>query len=216
MTPPPSVPQETGKVSIPTNRQELDGMMLRRQELKNQLGELNDRRSELAAQVSRSGAETVVEIRARLKALDARIARIEADVEASDDAIASALAKGVGRNDGTPVAEMAPLPPLPEIPQVPPPPGFTIEEPGWKYFLRRSMDGSLPLTLASLVLLGVFMYWRISRSMKNQFAALMAMQSSRLEEIQRSVDTMALEVERVSEGQRFVTKVVGDKLPAGH
>ena len=36
----------------------------------------------------------------------------------------------------------------------------------------------------------------------------------RLERIERAVDTIALEVERVSEGQRFVTKLLADKAAA--
>jgi hypothetical protein len=33
----------------------------------------------------------------------------------------------------------------------------------------------------------------------------------RLERIERAVDSIALEVERISEGQRFVTKVLADR-----
>ena len=67
------------------------------------------------------------------------------------------------------------------------------------------------MTVATVVLLGALLYWRISRSVKNQFSSLLAMQQSRLEEIQRSVDTVAVEIERVSENQRFVTKLVGER-----
>lgn len=42
----------------------------------------------------------------------------------------------------------------------------------------------------------------------------------RLDRIERAVDAMALEVERISEGQRFVTKLLAEKsptqLPPGH
>jgi hypothetical protein len=156
-------------------------------------------------------AATATELRAKLKAVEARIARIETTVEQSDDAIATAIAKGVGNTETAPEPPGLPeIPPIPEIPAIPPPGFFTLE-PGWKRFAREALSGGAPVTLASLVLIGAFMYWRISRSVKNQFAALMAMQSNRLEEIQRSVDSMAVEVERVSEGQRFVTKVMGDK-----
>ena len=38
----------------------------------------------------------------------------------------------------------------------------------------------------------------------------------RLEELQQAVDTIAIEVERISEGQRFVTKMLSDRsLGAG-
>jgi hypothetical protein len=74
-----------------------------------------------------------------------------------------------------------------------------------------SLGTTVPITLASVLLLGAFLYWRVSRSMKQQFSQLIATQSGRLEELQRSIDTVAVEVERVSENQRFVTKMVGDK-----
>ena len=35
--------------------------------------------------------------------------------------------------------------------------------------------------------------------------------SARLERIERAVETVAIEVERISEGQRFVTKVLADR-----
>jgi hypothetical protein len=35
--------------------------------------------------------------------------------------------------------------------------------------------------------------------------------AERLERIERAVDSIALEVERISEGQRFVTKVLSDR-----
>ena len=35
--------------------------------------------------------------------------------------------------------------------------------------------------------------------------------SARLERIERAVDSIALEVERITEGQRFVTKVLADR-----
>jgi hypothetical protein len=36
----------------------------------------------------------------------------------------------------------------------------------------------------------------------------------RLDRIERAVESIALEVERVSEGQRFVTKLLADKTPS--
>lgn len=37
--------------------------------------------------------------------------------------------------------------------------------------------------------------------------------SQRLARIEQAIDAMALEVERISEGQRFVTRVLADKSP---
>lgn len=35
----------------------------------------------------------------------------------------------------------------------------------------------------------------------------------RLERMQQSIDAMAIEIERISEGQRFVTKVLAERAP---
>jgi hypothetical protein len=37
--------------------------------------------------------------------------------------------------------------------------------------------------------------------------------SQRLARIEQAIDAMALEVERISEGQRFVTRLLSDKVP---
>jgi hypothetical protein len=38
--------------------------------------------------------------------------------------------------------------------------------------------------------------------------------SDRLERIERAIDAMSIEVERISEGQRFVTKALADRVPS--
>ena len=38
--------------------------------------------------------------------------------------------------------------------------------------------------------------------------------AERLEHLERAVDAIAVETERISEGQRFTTKLLGEKVPA--
>lgn len=54
-----------------------------------------------------------------------------------------------------------------------------------------------------------------SRKMEGRTAAALplAQIEDRLDRIERGVEAIALEVERVSEGQRFVTKLLADKAP---
>jgi hypothetical protein len=42
-----------------------------------------------------------------------------------------------------------------------------------------------------------------------------AVSASRLERLEQSVDSIAIEIERISEGQRFVTKVLAERMPIG-
>jgi hypothetical protein len=195
----------------------------RRDELNDQLETLTERRAELASHLSRLGsdAELRAEPLARLRALDGQIKAMEADIVRSDKLIAEAMGKGVGNEARAAEAPDGPgvihIPPIPDIRGIdigyaPGMSGITHET--WQDRLGPTLATTVPITLATVVLLGALMYWRISRSMRNQLAKIMATQSSRLEEIQRSVDTVALEMERVSENQRFVTKLVGEKGPA--
>ena len=53
-----------------------------------------------------------------------------------------------------------------------------------------------------------------SRRIENRGAAPQALPpdvAARLERIERAVESVAVEVERISEGQRFVTKVLADR-----
>jgi hypothetical protein len=205
------------QVTVPKSPQELAGLVARRDELNSQLESLNDQRGELAHQVQSLGDP---EVRsgpmARLKALDARIARVEGELAASDDAIATAKSNGISEDDAVRVVT-TPAPRVHvNVPEIPPIPSFNFgyTQPPWRARVRDSLITTAPITIASIVLVGAVLYWRIARSIRHQFATLIAAQQSRLDELQRSVDTVAVEVERVSENQRFVTKLVGDRSAA--
>lgn len=199
-------PQATEAFKPPQTRAELEAIVMRRDELRNQLESLNERRPAIAEQVMRSGGDATVRADplARLKALDARIARIEADIQQSDDLITGAIARGLAGHTAD-EAFSIPAPPAPPSGFV-----FTTGTP-WQDRLAESLATTVPIALGSVLLVGVLLYWRISRSLRQQLARLTAAQTGRLEEIQRSLDTVAVEVERVSENQRFVTKLVGEK-----
>jgi hypothetical protein len=199
--------------STPKTAEELTRVIERREELRGQLQSLNDQRAQLAEQVQRIGDPDVRSgPLARLKALDERLGRIEREVQGADEAIAQAKANGVS-SEGTTVIRVPDVPPpaFPDFPQLPPSDFLSQQAIPWRERVLNSLEVTAPITLATVVLLGALLYWRISRSVKNQFSSLLAMQQSRLEEIQRSVDTVAVEIERVSENQRFVTKLVGER-----
>lgn len=214
MPPVPQFPGQSQTLGAPKTRAELEALIERRDELKGQLESANHRRSILADQVERLGSspEVRAEPVARLKATDQRITQLEKDLSISDELIVAAKARGLANeeHEGGPVH--IDVPALPTIPEI-----HYAESAAPRTWQDRAMDSfgtTLPITLASVLLLGTFLYWRVSRAMKHQFSQLIATQSGRLEELQRSIDTVAVEVERVSENQRFVTKLVGDKAPA--
>jgi len=65
---------------------------------------------------------------------------------------------------------------------------------------------------ATIVLFPLVRAWARRLESRGQApAALSADATARLERIERAVESVALEVERISEGQRFVTKVLADR-----
>ena len=206
------IAQEVIQIQTPKSSSELNRAVARRDELRSQLESASEQRSNIAAQLDRTGSDPVLRnpLLDRLKAADARIAQLEKDVQSSDNAIAKAKSEGVGGDQGTSIYFPAP-PAMPDIP----PQIWTMGGTPWRERVLNSLEITAPITIATVVLLGALLYWRISRSMRNQFTRMLAMQQSRLDEIQRSVDTVAVEMERVSENQRFVTKLVGEKASAG-
>jgi hypothetical protein len=203
-------PGQWQRISTPTTADELAALIARRDEQNSQLETLSDQRNDIAHQLERLGSDPVVRSgpTARLKMLDDRIAEINRDVQAADEAIVTAKAKGLG-TEGQTVVTVTP----PPTPDFPPFVWSSEQQAPWRERMLNSLETSGPIALATVVLLGVVMYWWISRSVRGQMTKLVAMQSAKLEELQRSVDSVAVEVERVSENQRFVTKLVGDKAP---
>lgn len=55
----------------------------------------------------------------------------------------------------------------------------------------------------------------LARRLESKHAAALpsAVVEDRLERIERAVEAMSIEVERISEGQRFVTKLLAEKAP---
>lgn len=175
-----------------------------------ELSALNSRREELFAQLERSKVERrdlVREVLAlqpkdrhliegRIADVDTRISRLERDYNATNELIASAPASAYQTQTTTEVdpdriaqAVMDEIVPLTAILSV-----FVL----------------LPITLAF-----VRFIWRRSSGPSQAALADQALTSKRLEQIQQSIDTIAVEVERISEGQRYAAKVMDRALGAG-
>ena len=59
--------------------------------------------------------------------------------------------------------------------------------------------------------LGARFLWRLG---SRPSGALPSADSARLAQLERSVDAIAIEVERISEGQRYTVQVLSERLPA--
>jgi hypothetical protein len=160
-----------------------------RDELGNQLQRLEERRTELAQEMRR-GPEGIGRdgIERRISALDQRIADVEKQIAAADDAVAKAAAI-----PGAVVEHPDPPPPLnPDA------------------AMQNVAIVSTVFTLFVLFPLTIAYARRLWRRGTVAIAELPKVLAERLTRLDQAVDTIAIEVERISEGQRFLTKVMTD------
>src|SRR5688572_13477248 len=117
--------QATGAIAVPKTSAELNALMYQRAELESQLRSLSESQSRLILQRTMPGADgsagQAAQIDARIKEVTDRIARIERQKLAADDAVSQALANGVSTSGE--IVLPPSLPPVPEVPGVPYP-GF--------------------------------------------------------------------------------------------
>jgi hypothetical protein len=173
--------------SSPANPAELRALAEKRSEIVHQLESITDRREELADQLTEAQAGARPGLEARISVLDERAARLEQEILQADDAIATALAGGIRMEhfQGTGTSQ--------------PPHVATVD----RDFL---VGGVLAIVLLSFALYR----WAFARA-RARFARPGApADTARMDQLQTAVDAIALEVERISEGQRYVTKVLGE------
>jgi hypothetical protein len=93
-------------------------------------------------------------------------------------------------------------------PQIPVGPRFNFGPP--------NVAGPVMAVVALVLLLPISVAWakRMGRRIDRPAARAPSDLSMRLERMEHAIDTIAIEVERVSEGQRFVTKLMADRATA--
>jgi hypothetical protein len=184
-------------------RRELDALEAQRAELKSQLQSVTERRMLLSMQMQGTEGQSRLELQNRIKALDERTGRIDTELNRVDDAISAALESGATRAPSGFDRLIGSI--STTVPPPPPPPGL---------FGGRDTGDLLAPILAGqvvgFVLLGVVLWTALRRRVSGAMR-LGAEDVNRLDQLQRSVDVMAVEIERVSEAQRYVSKILHDK-----
>lgn len=155
-----------------------------RDELRNQLGGLEDQREDLVEQLAEPTSVGPVKqgIESRIAAIDARITAIDRQIADADAAVARAAA-----------VPGAIVPPPPDPPEPGPPEEF------WVIMGIFMFVVVLPLTIA---------YAR--RIWRRGAAAITSLPQDiydRFSRLEQGVDAIAVEVERIGEGQRFLTRL---------
>jgi hypothetical protein len=168
------------------------GFRAQRTELANQLEELQDTRSQLMREIEQlpQGAAGRAGLEARVAAIDTRIAAMDKQIADADAQVAKAAA--------VPGAIVEP----PRIVRSGPPEEMYIAGMVFTFIC------AIPLVIAWSRRL-----WKRASVTVTQFPKEI---SDRLARLEQSADSTAIEVERIGEGQRFLTKILseGNMVPA--
>jgi hypothetical protein len=168
--------------------QVLQAFREQRSELRDQLGRLESQRRDLSRQLQQPtvGGANQTGLEARIASIDARIAAVDKQIAEADMAVArSAAIPG------------AVIPDPPEPPRRGPPEEF------WVFLGFLTVLVVFPLTIAYAR--------RIWRRGAQIVSAIPQEIYDRFNRVDQAIDSVAIEVERIGEGQRFLTRVVADQ-----
>lgn len=170
---------------VPRTSAELSALRAQRSELSSQLNSAAGRREELVKDLEGATGANRAGLEGRLRLLDQRILQIEGDIASTGLILASARGQ--------------------------------LQEPASTF----PGSNSMPIDITAITaILSVFVFaplaftyarnmWR-KGSMPKYDDQLARENSDRLARLESAVDSIAIEVERISEGQRFVTKLLAE------
>jgi hypothetical protein len=188
-----SGPQGTQTFSLlgPRTQRDIDALKSRRSELSNQLESVDTRRSSLMKQLRTTGDPVAVKgLEARLALLDARQMQLETDLQQTGQLLSSTSAGLVATTSAQPRMGT-----------------FTTNQ-------------TMALSVLGIIFIGFPLAIGLAKSMWRRSIKpavppqALTETAQRLERLESSVDAIAIEIERISEGQRFVTKLLSEaQLP---
>jgi hypothetical protein len=173
-------------------RAELADLRARRSELSDQLESATGRRRELTEQVRRADGVNKAGLESRIAVLDERIVRLEREIDETGQLLTSPQASRL-------LAETRP----PR--NFDPPVRFRDIDPE-PILISFTLFVLSPIAIAISRLI-----WKRGSRMSAAAPVIGGESSLRLERIEQAMDAIAIEVERVSEGQRFVTRLLSER-----
>ena len=182
-TPTISVPGVGVISGVPTTAAEVRALKAKRSELSNQLESAASRRARLSRSLEGKEGADRAGIEARLSVLDKRILQLESDIAETGRQLTMA-------------------------------PSALVASTGSSIQFGGGMDSSVApvlfvlLVLAPIALSAARLMWKRARVPGRPAAS--PDESRRLERLEQGVDAIAIEVERISEGQRFVTRLLSE------
>ena len=180
-------------LAMPRTTRDLDALKSRRSELSNQLNSVDSRRSSLMSQLRKTEDPVATKgLQDRLALLDSRQLQLETDLAQTGQLLSSVSAGTLASTASPPV------------------------------FGGLSSNQVMGLSVLSIIFvlcpLAIGLGRAIFKRSSNKSAVppqALTQTAQRLEHLESAVDAIAIEIERISEGQRFVTKLLsgGDGAP---
>jgi hypothetical protein len=182
---------KTVTLPIPRTESEVRALLAQREALSDQLTSVSARRRELASEIrNRSDEATRGGLEERLRLLDNRILQLETDLASTGRQIASAPSELIAGTE----------------PARPPAGGDDFEE-------GLMIGGFSVFVFFSVVFFFQRRRWKRRGVGPALPAPLGAESAQRLERLETGMEAIAIEIERVSEGQRFVTRLLSESQP---
>jgi hypothetical protein len=189
----PVVAGVPGVTFVPTSvltPRDLAALRARASELSNQLRSATNRRGEVQRQLRSATGGDRAGLEQRLGILDARIARLEGDIDENGSQLASLAANRASTAQSI--------------------------FPGDNFQRNRAMNNLVPIVIVFTLFVLSPIALSISRMLWKRGSMPRQVPQSpenaqRLERMEQAIDSIAIEIERVSEGQRFVTRLMADR-----
>jgi hypothetical protein len=181
--------QRTQTLEIPQSHDEMMGLLSQRRVVNEQLENATDHRNDLLEQLNAAPESAKPGFQAQLNVLNDRIVQLETSLNVIGQEIAGASPA---------LMSMA------EEPTSPPDQPGTFED-GVAVGVFSTLGG-----VTVLLLLARWIWKRFARRDVPSPRRLPAEDSERLKRLENSFEAMAIEIERISEGQRFVTRLMSE------
>jgi hypothetical protein len=173
--------------------EDIIALRARRSELSNQLNSAAGRRASLANELNRTADPAArAGLESRIAVLDKRMIQLESDIAQTGQVLSSDAASRIA------VTEQAN--------------NFMGIDPN----VGAPLLGAFMFLVLMPIAVGIGrMFWkRGNHPPATTLPPVVAQSAERLARLEQSVDAIAVEIERISEGQRFVTKLLSEKAPA--
>ena len=179
------------------SKQDVANLRTQRSELSDQLESATGRRRALVEQIRHSSGVNKAGLETRLATLDQRIVRLEGQLDQVGQQLASPQAAQYVATTQPPVNFRGPNVRFANV----------DPEPIIICFILFVLS-PIALSISRLI-------WKRGSRGAMQAPAMRADSGERLERIEQGMDAIAIEVERVSEGQRFVTRLLSERNALG-